>query len=166
MKETHQATNPVKNDHHLSRRELLKTLAAAGGALGASAFLPSEWTKPLVEAGVIPAHAQGTEQPLTITQVVAMRATAPEWIARADYDDPMGQVDSNALLSLWIPGCNLPVTQTHMYVEGSPFQGYISAFFVTNCSIIFNTTQICAELTINGRTSNTECGPFTTPVNK
>ncbi|MBN1180093.1 MAG: twin-arginine translocation signal domain-containing protein [Anaerolineae bacterium] len=49
----------------ISRRELLKLLAAAGGAVAASTALPSEWTKPLVETGVLPAHAQ-TSEPIDI----------------------------------------------------------------------------------------------------
>jgi hypothetical protein len=44
----------------LNRREALKALAAAGGALAATAFLPGKWAKPLVEIGVLPAHAQGS----------------------------------------------------------------------------------------------------------
>jgi hypothetical protein len=42
----------------LSRRELLKILAATGGAAAASSMLPGKWTHPLVEGGVLPAHAQ------------------------------------------------------------------------------------------------------------
>ena len=44
----------------VSRREILKALAAGGSALAASAFLPGKWTRPLVEAGVLPAHAQSS----------------------------------------------------------------------------------------------------------
>ncbi len=40
----------------LSRREMLKTLAAGSGAL-AAAFLPERWAKPVVQTGVLPAHA-------------------------------------------------------------------------------------------------------------
>jgi hypothetical protein len=43
----------------ISRRRLLKALTAAGGALAAS-LLPGEWAKPVVEVGVLPAHAQVT----------------------------------------------------------------------------------------------------------
>jgi hypothetical protein len=43
----------------ISRRRLLKALAAAGGAIAAS-LLPGEWAKPVVEVGVLPAHAQVT----------------------------------------------------------------------------------------------------------
>lgn len=41
----------------LGRRELLKALAATGGAVTAASLLPGAWTKPVIEAGVLPAHA-------------------------------------------------------------------------------------------------------------
>jgi hypothetical protein len=44
----------------LSRREVLKALAVIGGAAAASALLPERWVKPVVEAGVLPAHAQSS----------------------------------------------------------------------------------------------------------
>ena len=44
----------------LSRREVLKALAVIGGAAAASALLPEKWVKPVVEAGVLPAHAQAS----------------------------------------------------------------------------------------------------------
>jgi len=48
------------NDPQLSRRELLKSLAALGGAVAASSLLPEKWSRPQVGAGVLPAHAQST----------------------------------------------------------------------------------------------------------
>ena len=42
----------------ISRRHALKTLLAAGGGIGAASFLPAKWLKPVVESGVLPAHAQ------------------------------------------------------------------------------------------------------------
>lgn len=47
----------------LSRRQLLKTLAATGGAVSASSLLPGKWVKPVVEVGLLPAHAQVTPTP-------------------------------------------------------------------------------------------------------
>jgi hypothetical protein len=44
----------------LSRREVLKALAAMGGAAAVSSFLPEKWVKPVVEAGGVPAHAQSS----------------------------------------------------------------------------------------------------------
>ena len=46
----------------LSRRELLKALAAAGGVLGARAIVPTQWMKPQIESGNLPPHAQTTRQ--------------------------------------------------------------------------------------------------------
>jgi hypothetical protein len=50
----------------VSRRRLLKALIATGGAAAASTLLPSKWTKPIVEVGVLPVHAQASVAP-TIT---------------------------------------------------------------------------------------------------
>jgi hypothetical protein len=50
--------NPSKRA--LSRRELLKVLTAAGGAVAASSLLPKKWSKPQVGLGALPAHAQAT----------------------------------------------------------------------------------------------------------
>jgi len=47
-------------EQSLNRRELLKVLAAASGGLTAAAFLPARWLKPVIETGVLPAHAQAT----------------------------------------------------------------------------------------------------------
>lgn len=44
----------------ISRRNALKTLLATAGGLGAAAFLPSRWVKPVVESGVLPVHAQSS----------------------------------------------------------------------------------------------------------
>ena len=49
-----------RTDHSLNRREILKVLAAAGGGLTAAAFLPGKWLKPVIESGVLPAHAQAS----------------------------------------------------------------------------------------------------------
>ena len=51
---------PELREHGLDRRELLKVLTAAGGGLAAAAFLPDKWLKPVMESGVLPAHAQAT----------------------------------------------------------------------------------------------------------
>ena len=50
-------TNTNRNQSILSRRDALKTLAAAAGAASLS-MLPEQWQPPLVEVGTLPAHAQ------------------------------------------------------------------------------------------------------------
>lgn len=48
----------------ISRRKLLKVVAATGGTVAATMLLPSKWAKPVVEVGVLPVHAQATDTPL------------------------------------------------------------------------------------------------------
>jgi hypothetical protein len=48
---------PKSPEREDARRRLLKTLAA-GGVAGAA--LPAQWTRPVIEAVVLPAHAQAT----------------------------------------------------------------------------------------------------------
>jgi hypothetical protein len=50
-----------KND---SRRKLLKSIAAGSGAIVAGKSLPESWSKPVVNAVMLPAHAATTEEEL------------------------------------------------------------------------------------------------------
>jgi hypothetical protein len=54
----------------ITRRDLLKVLAAAGGGITAAAFLPEKWVKPVVNSGVLPVHAQASGATGTITGTV------------------------------------------------------------------------------------------------
>jgi hypothetical protein len=47
----------------VGRRQLLKVLIAAGGTVTTSAVLSNRWIRPIVEVGVLPAHAQVTYTP-------------------------------------------------------------------------------------------------------
>jgi hypothetical protein len=51
---------PKEQRARIGRRQLLKTLITAGGVAAASTLLPGRWVKPLVEVGVLPAHAQAS----------------------------------------------------------------------------------------------------------
>ena len=46
-----------------SRRKLLRSIAAGGGAVVAGQTLPSRWTKPVVDSVLLPAHAQTSAVP-------------------------------------------------------------------------------------------------------
>lgn len=46
------------------RRQLIKALAAGGGVITSSTLLPSAWTRPVVDAVVLPSHAQTTCSPV------------------------------------------------------------------------------------------------------
>ena len=60
--------------HTISRRALLKALAAAGGAVAATTLLPGEWAKPVVKVGVLPVHAQGSDPSQTPTPTATVAA--------------------------------------------------------------------------------------------
>lgn len=51
-------TPDESQEQTLGRRELLKALAATGGAVAMAGVVPTQWSKPVVEVGVLPAHAQ------------------------------------------------------------------------------------------------------------
>ncbi len=53
-------SSTLEEERTLGRRELLKALTAGGGAIAASAMLSGKWVKPVVEVGVLPAHAQSS----------------------------------------------------------------------------------------------------------
>ena len=75
----------------LSRRELLKALAALSGAVTTSSLLPEKWVTPEVGAGALPAHAQGTpgkygivECDLDVQRGDGWTATTHVWIDPTD----------------------------------------------------------------------------------
>jgi len=57
----------LSDETMVSRRKLLKALAATSGAVVASQILPGQWMKPMIESGVLPAHAQGSPTPTPAT---------------------------------------------------------------------------------------------------
>jgi hypothetical protein len=59
----------------LGRRQLLKVLGATGAIVSAQMLLPRSWTSPVVDVGVLPAHAT-TSNPGTCTGSQTARATA------------------------------------------------------------------------------------------
>lgn len=57
-----------------SRRKLLKSIAAGGGAIVAGKNLPESWSRPVLDAVVIPAHAQTS--PPGVTGITDLRLTS------------------------------------------------------------------------------------------
>jgi len=162
-----QETPPVENEETqaLNRRELLKVLTAAGGAIGAAAFLPARWSKPLVEAGVLPAHAQGTMTlEISNLSVFPIPGSAPiePYGANFHFNDTLCQVDDSANLYVSALPCGRTIYngQTLASVGGSingtgGCAGVVSfAFDAFNC---INST-LSVQLGVGSRMSNTITG--------
>jgi hypothetical protein len=97
----------------LSRRELLKVLAASSGAVAAAAFLPGKWARPLVSSGVLPAHAQSSNDPPIISSLEVLpiktshqaRTNGTAFEAIFSFYDPLSAVSTAALLYASVDAC-------------------------------------------------------------
>ncbi len=144
---------------NLNRRELLKVIAASGGGLVAAAFLPAKWLKPVVEAGVLPAHAQGSRT-LTLTDIHVE--------LYEQKSNPQGNGQSHFQGTAWYKDLNCRVFKDTTEFFGSTDDGLISDFnvhqthteqdcegnydfnFNSYCNTVFRTW-----MTVGGRVSNT-----------
>jgi len=144
----------LSDETMVSRRKLLKALAATSGAVVASQILPGQWMKPVIESGVLPAHAQGSPTPTPATtsgfrifnqtqkQTGTINAcNAAEFGAGTsfetsiEYDDPSGNIiagkakllyDSNGVAGGDTPKNELPLDGTlNIQLIGDGFKGKI-----------------------------------------
>lgn len=70
----------------------LKLLAGTGGAVAAWSLLPGQWTRPVVEAGMLSKNFQASPQggsTLTITQVVAQKNGVGQYAAAVIFVDQL-----------------------------------------------------------------------------
>jgi len=58
--------------HMRSRRRILKMIAGAGAVAGTGRAVPDRWTQPIVDAVLLPAHAQSTLLPACSTTPLAL----------------------------------------------------------------------------------------------
>ena len=159
-------TNTHAETQTLSRRELLKALGAAGGALATTAFLPGSWSKPAVEAGALPAHALATAV-LEITQLDVCSFNPDlsveskilyDYRVRIEFHDDAGMVNKDARIFAW-DGCGpLPfngsaiVDLPNLLFTGDSEDGALSFDFDWQpCG------ELCVRLAVGPRWSNTEC---------
>jgi len=60
-----ESTDPEPQEvENAGRRKAIRKLMIAGGVVSGAATLPEEWTKPVIESLVVPAHAVGTTPPV------------------------------------------------------------------------------------------------------
>lgn len=147
----------------ITRRNLLKIAAGAGGAVIASSLLPEKWIKPLMKVGVVPLHAQNSVG-LSIGNLQLQ--TYNSYLAEFNYSDPVGKVDSNSILygetttcgELLFSGSMIKDIQGAV-VGSNPYCGLITFNFEV-CNASENGTAsdlFCVYLEAAGRKSNTLC---------
>ena len=71
-----EGSSSTEEGRSLSRRDALKALAAIGGAATLS-VLPNEWEPPVVKVGTLPAFAQASPSPVTISNLSASDRRGP-----------------------------------------------------------------------------------------
>ncbi len=145
---------------NLNRRDILKVLAASGSGLLAAAFLPGKWLKPVIEAGVLPAHAQTSR---CVTGEPGLLRLSNAIIHCDYYDDKMGKYYYTGTVDYYDSCCEVGSGQTDSVwtdnesaemdgynVEGDECSGVISfGFWATPV------TRIHGNMTVNERKSNT-----------
>jgi hypothetical protein len=166
---------PPDTQETISRRRLLKALTGTGGAIAAWSLLPGKWTRPVVEASVLPqsAAASGTQQ-LTLSRLAVQprfdKSTQPEaafFTANFDYRDPMGQVSDSATLRATVDPCGGQLFfdtlgklagSSGLVRTGNGSSGHISFPFNADFGCVDNGADLCMQLGAGGRLSNTLCG--------
>ena len=111
-----------------SRRKLLKSIAAGSGAIVAGKSLPDKWTAPIVDAVLLPSHAQTSPSPPT---------GCPYAYTIAVSDDEGSYPD----------GSTLPPGLYQLQVQVSP-QAAISLDAARHCA---DTIQISGQITTNAQ---------------
>ncbi len=150
--------NASVDSQNINRREIIKVLAASGGALAAAAFLPGKWTRPAVGSGVLPAHAQATcgSATPTITRAVGLIIfDQPIYITVQMYfQDPENIVSDDDLIAYSVDSPCGSTQGTRSFASTDWAQGQanfnISPF---NC----NEGELCLRIIANGCTSNQYC---------
>jgi hypothetical protein len=137
----------------VSRRQLLKILAAAAGTAMLST-VPNEWKTPVIDIGMIPAHAQGLSGTGTVAGFVYERVpAAPLQLS----------VSSPSVGSCPTPPSGSPFEGAQIQVNGYP-----SLFGLTNLNGAYSIGNVPAGpqyliLKISN-TSSSPQGPYTVPI--
>jgi hypothetical protein len=105
----------------LNRREALKALAALGGAAAASALVPERWVKPVVEAGVVPAHAQSSRICNLPASIVGCAITDYSWRDHHNFDFTI-RVELNS------PCSEIPMKWSHEVLDVNQESIYFFGF--------------------------------------
>lgn len=150
----------------LTRRDALKALAAATGAVVLS-NLPQEWKTPIVEVGVLPAHAQGASGPAPIVSNLfsfwslngPVSSGRPPQICQVsgsfNYFDSLGQVTNGSPVTGLFGGNQSFSTNGYFCGSCNGSSGYMVFWFnPTTCPANGTNSSIILQLVVNGRYSN------------
>lgn len=142
----------------MDRRTFLKIAAASSGALGAAAFIPEKWVKPLVKTGILPVHAQASNQPPTIGDAVFSYPNLT-----FNYSDPLGKVSGATYFDV-VPGASSITPKTFQktgvgrtlsslgaVITGTGFSGTIQLDVVHQYSLTFGSYIFAIADTDNGQ---------------
>jgi len=162
----------------LSRREALKTLAAASGAATLS-LLPQHWEKPVIEVGTLPAHAQASPS-LTISNLsetftgvnncATSAGLGSRSTVRFDYNDPQGQVGAGTEVHEQTTFSPSGLTNSAIYtgsaltISGDGFTGTISYEPCTRFNGDTSVTTTVSIRTADGRISETATTTTQAPI--
>jgi len=130
---------PVRNVNHRSRRDSLKTLLAGGSAILAGR-IPEVWTRPVVEAIVLPVHAvtsSGCTAPPGCYLITGAQDEAGfSWSGGAGPESVLRKLNASPDCTLFLEGSDTFITYV---VAGSPEE----ALVLLNCggiAVLENTT--------------------------
>lgn len=162
----------------LSRRKILKALTALGGAVAATGFMPAKWSSPLVDLGVMPAHAQTTTGALELTgefnivsnsngdteafsKVIVSNGAVAGYIAEGTYRDTlMSLTQANTrVYDYSVINASLYNSPSIAYISPEKSKtGNLGIQFFIDISNSVSSFEFCSRIKSNGRTSNRTCG--------
>ena len=129
-----------------SRRKLLKSIAAGGGAIVAGKSLPENWKRPVVDSVMLPAHAETSPTPTepptptpTPTNTFVGTGPTPQSTGSLDFLDPFvesahAQQETYTICIIFVAGLT---EYTASYSTGgfvATFMGTINASTTPDCS--------------------------------
>ena len=137
-----------------SRRKLLKTIAVSTGAVAVGKSLPGSWSRPVVNAVTLPAHAQTSGcPPMTLLDLQVSCITTPDPIEQVVYvvEESPGSCPTLATRATFQPpeptATKIMLTRRRFYAGASSgtapvdicrlgssgAQGYIIRSYINNC---------------------------------
>jgi hypothetical protein len=164
-----------KQSTEITRRKLLKLIAAGGGALAGLTLLPDKWVKPVLGSGVLPVHAASsttssptissssatyyTSAPFSGGQdLMVITKSAPNTVAlNFHYHDPLGEVDASTDIFATMSGNDISGTLGSFAGDGKDdtVSNYI---FDMNSVTNYVPGSYSFYISVGGRSSNTLSG--------